>query len=127
MVDLDVWQYCRDLKDYIIKEFDNLKFDTSDWEYSCSRGPGYRRNREYGYNIDIKIFSETEIEDVDYTTDKDKKMMVSFVTECIEYFLANNKFSEDDELVIDDVDFWYPKECNKGFSISISLFCRAIM
>lgn len=124
---IDQWQYCRWLKDYIIKEFDNLKFDTSDWEYRCSSGPTYRRNREYGYNINLAIFSETEIEDVDYTTDEDKKMMVSFVTECIEYFLANNKYSEDEEMVIDKVYFWYPKQCGKGFSISIHLFCRAIM
>ena len=91
------------------------------------RGPGYRRNNEYGYDINLKIFSSIEIEDVDYTTDRDKKVIVAFITECIEYFLANNEYSKDEELVIDSVYFWYPKECGKGFSIAISLFCRSIM
>ncbi len=114
--------YIRDLKIYVCAEFDAIGIFTKNWEWFCEQSPGHLGGGGVTSSIRLKIFSKTdEIEGLDYSTNDDRKVLEAFITDSVEKFMANNKWPEDSEISLSHVDFWYPEECSKAFSISISL------
>lgn len=118
-------EYLDKLITYIYEEFEAVGISTNSWEHRIDVSPGYQAGVYNKRRIHISIFSKTEeIEDVDYSNERDKNILSAFITDGIKHFMASNDWPEKGDLELDDVDFWYPGECarTRTFEITINYY-----